>query len=44
MEKLDGIEIYEGQIMITKENIDSIKKYETEGRKIRQSIIKEFEK
>ena len=44
MEKLDGIEIYEGQIMITKENIDSIKKYETEGRKIRQPIIEEFEK
>lgn len=37
-------EIYEGQIMITKENIDSIKKYETEGRKIRQAIIEEFEK
>jgi hypothetical protein len=36
-------EIYEGQIMITNANINSIENYMVEGRAIRQSIIKQFE-
>ncbi|MDR0315431.1 MAG: hypothetical protein LBH97_00860 [Treponema sp.] len=36
-------EIYEGQIMITNANIDSIKNYMAESRAIRQAIIEQFE-
>lgn len=35
-------DIYEGQVMITRENIDSIKKFEVDGRHIRQAIIKKY--
>ncbi len=36
-------EIFEGQIMITNDNISTIKKYLVEGRGIRQAIIEQFE-
>jgi hypothetical protein len=39
----DKSEIYEGQIMITNDNIGSIKEYMVEGRGIRQAIIEQFE-
>lgn len=32
-------DIYEGQIMITRDNISSIEKFEVEGRTLRQTII-----
>ncbi|HUX37925.1 MAG TPA: hypothetical protein VMV44_08480 [Rectinemataceae bacterium] len=40
----DRSRIYEGQIMITNDNIATIKDYLVEGRAIRQAIIEEFEK
>jgi hypothetical protein len=39
----DKSEIYEGQIMITNTNIDSIREYIVESREIRQAIIEQFE-
>jgi hypothetical protein len=36
-------EIYEGQIMITDVNINSIKDYMVESRAIRQAIIEQYE-
>ncbi|WP_303920599.1 hypothetical protein [Treponema berlinense] len=36
-------DIYEGQVMITRENISSIRKFEVEGRALRQAIIERFE-
>lgn len=39
----DRAKIFEGQIMITNENINSINKYLVEGRGIRQAIIEQFE-
>ena len=36
-------DIYEGQVMITRENIASIKKFQVEGRALRQAIIEKFE-
>jgi hypothetical protein len=36
-------EIYEGQIMITNANIDSIKDYMVESRTIRQAVIEQYE-
>lgn len=36
-------DIYEGQIMITRDNIFSIEKFEVEGRTLRQAIIERFE-
>jgi hypothetical protein len=39
----DKSEIYEGQIMITNDNISSIKEYMVESRGIRQAIIEQFE-
>ena len=35
-------EIYEGQIMITNDNIDSVKNYLVESRYIRQAIIEQY--
>lgn len=40
----DRSKIFEGQIMITNDNINSIGDYLVEGRAIRQAIIEEFEK
>ena len=40
----DKSEIFEGQIMITNRNINTIDSYLVEGRDIRRAIIKEFEK
>jgi hypothetical protein len=39
----DKSEIYEGQIMITNANIDSIKDFMVESRAIRQAIIEQYE-
>jgi hypothetical protein len=39
----DKSEIYEGQIMITNANINSIEEYTVESRGIRQAIIEQFE-
>jgi hypothetical protein len=39
----DRSTIFEGQIMITNDNIDSIKDYLVEGREIRQAIIEQYE-
>jgi hypothetical protein len=39
----DKSAIYEGQIMITNDNIDSIKDYMVESRGIRQAVIEQFE-
>ena len=36
-------DIYEGQVMITRDNISSIEKFEVEGRTLRQAIIERFE-
>ena len=36
-------DIYEGQVMITRENISSIKNFQVEGRALRQAIIDKFE-
>jgi hypothetical protein len=36
-------EIYEGQIMITNNNISSIDEYIVESRRIRQAIIEQYE-
>jgi hypothetical protein len=38
----DKSKIYEGQIMVTNENISSIEKYRVEGRGIRQAVIDQF--
>lgn len=37
-------DIYEGQIMITEDNMHTIKKYEVTGRGLKKAIIKEFNK
>ncbi|UTC58782.1 hypothetical protein ABK01_11270 [Treponema sp. OMZ 305] len=34
---------YEGQVMITRENIASIQKFQVEGRALRQAIIEKYE-
>ena len=34
---------YNGQVMITRDNISSIEKFEVEGRTLRQAIIERFE-
>ena len=39
----DKTQIFEGQIMITNENIDSIAQYEVESSHLRQAIIEQFE-
>ncbi|HBG36400.1 MAG TPA: hypothetical protein PLH82_03665 [Candidatus Paceibacterota bacterium] len=39
----DRTKIFEGQIMITNDNINSISEYIVEGRGIRQAIIEQFE-
>jgi len=39
----DRSKIFEGQIMITNDNINSISEYLVEGRGIRQAIIEQFE-
>ncbi len=39
----DRSKIFEGQIMITNDNINSIKEYLVEGRGIRQAIIEQYE-
>ena len=36
-------DIYEGQVMITRENISSIEKFQVEGRALRQAIIDKYE-
>ena len=36
-------DIYEGQVMITRENIASIQKFQVEGRALRQAIIEKYE-
>lgn len=36
-------EIFEGQVMITRENIFSIEKFQVEGRALRQAIIEKYE-
>lgn len=36
-------DIYEGQVMITRETISSIQKFQVEGRALRQAIIERFE-
>lgn len=36
-------DIYEGQVMITRENISTIEKFQVEGRALRQAIIEKFE-
>ena len=41
---LKNTDIYEGQVMITRENIDSIRKFQVEGRALRQAIIEKYEK
>lgn len=35
-------DIYEGQVMITRDNISSIEKFQVEGRGLRQAIIEKF--
>jgi hypothetical protein len=40
----DRSKIFEGQIMITNDNVVTIEKYLVEGRGIRQAIIEEYEK
>ena len=42
-ENYDKSEIYEGQIMITNNNINSIENYAVESRGIRQAIIEQYE-
>jgi hypothetical protein len=39
----DKLEIYEGQIMITNDNIDSIREYQVDSHGIRQAIIEQYE-
>lgn len=39
----DKTSTFEGQIMITNKNIDSLSKYEIEGCQMRQAIIEQFE-
>lgn len=36
-------DIYEGQVMITRENIASIRKFQVEGRALRQAIVDRYE-
>ena len=40
----DRSKIFEGQIMITNENISTIENHLVEGRGLRQAIIEEFER
>ena len=35
-------DIYEGQVMITRDNIDSIQEFQVEGRALRQAIIEKY--
>ncbi len=39
----DKSEVYEGQIMITNNNIDSIREYQADSHSIRQAIIEQYE-
>ena len=36
-------DIYEGQVIITRENISLIEKFQVEGRSLRQAIIDKYE-